>query len=97
MTPFFEFLEDRYWLGEPKVVAVGPEAVIRAQVAEEELVKTFGGYVTYFDDDSSRSFLGVFQPARIEHFYRVLSAKGLSIEVVKERPEKLRLRARTGA
>ena len=97
MTPFFEFLEDRYWLGEPKAVAVGPEAVIRAQLGEEELVRTFGGYVTYFDDDTARSFLGVFQPARIEHFYRVLTGKGVSIEVVNDRPEKLRLRARTGA
>ena len=97
MTPFFEFLEDRYWLGEPKVVAVGPEAAVRAQCGEEELVKTFGGYVTYVDDDNARSFLGVFQPARIEHFYRVLTGKGLTIEVVKERPEKLRLRSRTGA
>ena len=97
MTPFFEFLEDRYWLGEPKVVAVGPESVIRAQVGEEELVKTFGGYVTYVDDDNARSFLGVFHPPRIDHFYRVLSGRGLSIEVLKERPEKLRLRSRTGA
>jgi len=97
VTPFFEFLEDRYWLGEPKVVAVGPESVVRAQCGEDELVKTFGGYVTYVDDDNARSFVGVFQPARIEHFYRVLSGKGLAIEVVKERPEKLRLRARTGA
>ncbi|HEX8569140.1 MAG TPA: hypothetical protein VF699_04350 [Caulobacteraceae bacterium] len=97
MTPFFEFLEDRYWLGEPKAVTVGPEAVVRASFAEEELVKTFGGYVTYFDDETARSFLGVFHPPRIEHFYRVLAGKGVAVEVLRERPEKLRLRARTGA
>ena len=96
MTAFFEFFEDRYWLGEPKAVAVGPEAVVRAQLGEEELVKTFGGYVSYVDDETSRSFVGVFQPARIEHFYRVLTGRGVSFEVVKVRPEKLRLRARAG-
>ena len=96
MTAFFEFLEDRYWLGDPKAVAVGPEGLIRAQMGEEELVKTFGGYVSYVDDDTSRSFLGVFHPPRIEHFYRVLTGKGVSFEVVRTRPEKLRLRTRTG-
>ena len=97
MTAFFEFMEDRYWLGEPKVVAVGPESVVRAQLGEAELVKTFGGYVTYVDDDDARSFIGVFHPPRIEHFYRVLSGRGVSIEVLRERPGKLRLRTRTGA
>ena len=97
MTRFFEFLEDRYWLGDPKPVAVGPEDVVRTHVAEEELVKTFGGYVTYVNDETARTFLGVFHAPRIEHFYRVLTGKGLSIEVLTERPEKLRLRTRTGA
>ena len=96
MTSFFEFLEDRYWLGEPKAVAVGPESVVRAHLAETDLVKTFGGYVTYVDEDDARSFLGVFHEPRIEHFYRVLTGRGVSIEVLRQRPEKLRLRTRTG-
>ena len=96
MTPFFEFLEERYWLGEPKVVAVGPAGAVKAQVGEDELVKTFGGYVSYVDDETSRTFLGVFHPPRIEHFYRVLAAKGVDIAVLKERPARLRLQARHG-
>ena len=97
MTAFFEFPEDRYWVGEPKMVAVGPAALVRSLMPEEQLLKTFGTYVAYVDDASGRSFLGVWHTPRIQHFYRELRDRGAPIDVVSERPLRLRLQERLGA
>ena len=97
MTPFFEFAEDRYWVGGPKVVAVGPSAVVRSQWSEDQLLKTFGAYVTYVDELTGRSFVGVLHAPRVEHFYRELRSRGVPVEVLNERPSKLRLHGRAGA
>ena len=97
MTAFFEFAEDRYWVGEPKLVAVGPAEVVRSVMTEEQLLKTFGAYVAYVDDYSGRSFLGVWHPPRIQHFYRELRDRGAPLDIVTERPARLRLRERLGA
>ena len=96
MTTFFEFPEDRYWVGGPKVVAVGPTGVVMSQFPEEQLLKTFGGYVSYVDELTGRSFTGVCHGPRVAHFYRALKARGVPIAVVHERPAKLRLQGRLG-
>ena len=96
MTAFYEFPESRYWVGEPKMVAVGPASAIRALMSEDQLLRTFGAYVAYVDDASGRSFLGVYHTPRIEHFYREMRARGVPVEVSPERPARLRLQSRLG-
>lgn len=92
----FEFSEDRYWTGGPTLVAVGPAEVVKAQFSEDDLLRTFGSYVAYVDEGDGRFFLGVWHAPRIEHFYRALRTRGVSTQVSKERPPKLRLLRRSG-
>ena len=97
MSAFYEFEEDRYWVGEAKPVAIGPAGLIESAMPPEALLKTFGGYVSYVDDASGRRFLGVWHGPRIQHFYRELRARGVTVRVETERPSWLRLMQLAGA
>ena len=97
MNAFYEFDEDRYWVGGATAVAIGPAGLIEAAMPADLLLKTFGGYVSYMDDASGRRFLGVWQGPRIQHFYRELSARGVAVRVETERPSWLRLMQLAGA
>lgn len=94
MAVFFEFLDDRYWLGAPRAVAVGPTDVVRATLTEEQLLAAFGGYVAYVDDQDGQTYLGVLGEHRIQRFLKVLRAKGVAVETIDQRPRKLRLHGR---
>lgn len=94
MPLFYEFPEDRYWVGAPRLVAVGPAEFVRTYIAEEGLLRAFGGYLHYIDPATGGEFVGVWDAAAIVRFYKGLRARGASFKVSHERPPKLRLLTR---
>lgn len=94
MAVFFEFLDDRYWLGAPRAVAVGPTDVVSASLTEQQLLAIFGGYVAYVDDHDGQTYLGVLGQHRIGRFLKVMRATRVSFETIGQRPRRLRLHSR---
>ena len=84
--------KDTLKAGGPQTVCIGPRAVVRAAVTQDELDGRFGGYIVYVDRTTKDKFMGVWGTRRTSASRSLLRNRGLVIEITRKKPSNVRVK-----